>query len=453
MYLLSLKSEGLAHLSYVIGNDSQIIVIDPRRDISEYGRIASAKGAAITHIFETHRNEDYVVGSIPLAEKTGAEIWHGSQLPFEYGNAVSDGQIFDFEEFKLEVISTPGHTDESISIAIYDSSFGNEAVGVFTGDALFVGDVGRTDFFPDRADEVAGNLYESIFDKLLALGDQALIYPAHGAGSVCGSGMASREFSSLGYERKFNPRLQLSRKDFIKLKTGEHHYKPPYFSKMEEYNLTGSTISPVPTVQPISSSKLAEALGKGTQVVDIRTPEAFAGAFIPGSVAIPSDLLPVYAGWLLNYDIDIILVGDESTCIDTAIINLYRIGYDRVNSYLHGGIREWETDGNNFCNIPGIFAGDLAERINAEKKQTILDVRQKEEFDEGHLPGALHIYLGYLPDKLDEIPRNQPIITICDSGHRAIIAASILKKAGFENVKNCFGSLAACKQLNCKIVS
>ena len=443
----------MAHLSYIIGNKSQIIVIDPKRDISEYCKIASEKGAAITHIFETHRNEDYVVGSVPLAEKTGAEIWHGSQLPFEYGNALEDGQIFNFEEFKLKVINTPGHTDESISIAIYDSAFGDEAVGVFTGDALFIGDVGRTDFFPDRAEEVAGNLYDSIFNKLLPLGDQALIYPAHGAGSVCGSGMATREFSSLGYERKFNPKLQLSRKDFILFKTREQHYKPPYFAKMEKYNLTGSAPAYVTMAQPISAIQLALALDNEVQVVDIRTPEAFGGAFIPGSVAIPIDMLPVYAGWLLSYDKDIILVGDENTCINAAIINLYRIGYDRVSSYLNGGIHKWETSGNKFDNIPGIFAGDLKTRISTHRNLTILDVREKEKFDEGHLPGALHIYLGYLPDKLDEVPRHQPIITFCDSGRRAMIAASILKKAGFENVENCFGALAACKQLNCKIVS
>jgi hydroxyacylglutathione hydrolase len=453
MYLLSLKSEGLAHLSYVIGNDSQIIVIDPKRDISEYCEIASDKGAAITHIFETHRNEDYVVGSIPLAEKTGAEIWHGSQLPFEYGNAASDDQIFDFEEFKLKVINTPGHTDESISIAIYDSAFGDEAVGVFTGDALFVGDVGRTDFFPDRADEVAENLYDSIFKKLLPLGDQALIYPAHGAGSVCGSGMASREFSSLGYERKFNPKLQLARKEFVSYKTNEHHYKPPYFSKMEEYNLKGPKLSAIPIPWPVSTSQLIDALCNGAQAVDIRTPEAFGGAFIPGSVAIPSDMLPVYAGWLLNYDEDIILVGDENTCIDTAIINLYRIGYDRVHSFLHGGIQSWETSGNKFDHIPGIFAGDLTEKLKAGDNLTVLDVRKKEEFEDGHLPGALHIFLGHLPDRLDEIPRDKPVITFCDSGRRAMIATSILKKAGFEQVENCFGSIAACKKLDCKIIS
>ena len=265
--------------------------------------------------------------------------------------------------------------------------------------------------------------------------------------------MASREFSSLGYERKFNPKLQLSREDFIRVKTREHHYKPPYFSKMERYNLTGPDPSPVSQVQPISSPRLVQALAKGAQIVDIRTPEAFAGAFIPGSVAISTDMLPVYAGWLLNYDEDIILVTDENTCIDTAIINLYRIGYDRVNFYLHGGINEWETSGNRFDNIPGIFAGDLVKNLKKHTKQTVLDVRKKDEFDEGHLPGALHIYLGYLPKELEKIPRNKPIVTFCGSGRRAMIAASILKKAGFENVKNCFGSFAACEQLKCEIVS
>lgn len=453
MYLEKFKSSGLAHISYIIGNDTEMVVIDPKRDIDDYLDVASVKGVKITHIFETHRNEDYVIGSVPLAEKTGAQIWHGSQLPFEYGNQIEDGQVFEFAEFKLEVINTPGHTDESISIVIYDPGFGDEAVGVFTGDALFVGDVGRTDFFPERAAEVAGNLYDSIFKRLLPLGDQALLYPAHGAGSVCGSGMAPRDISSLGYERKFNPKLQLSREEFIKYKTSEHHYKPPYFSKMEEYNLKGPNPVAVPDIWPISPDQLIEALASGTQVVDIRPPEAFGGAFIPGSLSIPSNMLPVYAGWLLSYDKDIILVGDEKTCLNTAVVNLYRIGYDRVTSFLHGGIHRWETSGNKYDQIPGIFAGDLAQRIEAGDDLTVLDVRKKEEFEEGHLPGSLPVFLGFLPDRLDEIPRDKPVITFCGSGRRAIIAASILKKAGFEQVKNCFGSIAACRKLDCKIIS
>jgi hydroxyacylglutathione hydrolase len=453
MYLNKIKSEGLAHISYVIGDDQEMVVIDPKRDIDDYIEFAFANGVKITHIFETHRNEDYVIGSIPLAKKTGAQIWHGSQLPFEYGNATDDGQIFEFDEFKLEIISTPGHTDESISIAIYDPAFGDEAVGVFTGDALFIGDVGRTDFFPDRAAEVAGNLYDSIFNRLLPLGDQALIYPAHGAGSVCGSGMAEREFSSLGYERKFNPRLKLSREEFIRYKTGEHHCKPPYFSKMEEYNLKGPCLSPLPEPQPLSASQVADALPNSAQLVDIRTPEAFGGAFIPGSIAIPCDMLPVYAGWLLDSDQDIILAGDENTCLNSALLNFYRIGYDRVASYLHGGIHGWEISGKRFDHIPVIFAGDLAKNIESGDGITVLDVRKKEEFEEGHLPGALHIYLGYLPKQLDEIPRDKPIVTFCGSGRRAMIAASILKKAGFDQVENCFGSIDACRKLNCKIIS
>ena len=453
MYLLSLKSEGLAHLSYIIGNDSEMIVIDPRRDISEYCEIAARKRVAITHVFETHRNEDYVVGSIPLAQRTGAKIWHGEQLPFLYGNAVKNGQVFEFDEFKLEVINTPGHTDESISIAIYDSEFGDEAVGVFTGDALFVGDVGRTDFFPERTEEVAANLYDSIFKGLLPLGDQALIYPAHGAGSVCGSGMASREFSSLGYERKFNPRLQLSRDEFIRVKTQEHHYKPPYFARMEKYNLEGAPSIDNSLLPPISAQDVTKALKNGAQLLDVRTPEAIAGLFIPGSIAMPSKMIPAYAGWLLDYDKDIILISDGDTPLDVAVTNFYRIGYDRIKGYLRDGIHGWTAAGKTFDNIPGVFVGDLMKRVESQEQLTILDVRQVEEFEEGHLPGAMHLYLGYIPEQLDKVPRDQPIITFCGSGPRSLVAASILKRNGYKCVENCFGALAACKQLNCKIVS
>lgn len=453
MYLEKFKSKGLAHISYIIGNDTEMAVIDPKRDIEDYIYTASMKGVKITHIFETHRNEDYVIGSVPLAARTGAQIWHGSKLPFEYGNMVEDGQVFEFAEFKLKVINTPGHTDESISIVIYDPQFGDEAVGVFTGDALFIGDVGRTDFFPERAAEVAGNLYDSIFKRLLPLGDQALLFPAHGAGSVCGSGMANRDISSLGYERKFNPMLQLSREEFISNKTSEHHYKPPYFSKMEQYNLKGPNAVTVPDPQPISPNQLNDAFSCGSQVVDIRPPEAFAGAFIPGSISIPSNMLPVYAGWLLSYDKDIILVGDENTCLNTAVINLYRIGYERVKYFLHGGIHSWETSGSKYDHLKGIFAGDLAQRIESGDDLTILDVRKKEEFTKGHLPGAQHIFLGYLPDQLDKIQRDKTVVTFCGSGRRAIIAASILKNAGFEHVNNCFGSIAACRKLDCNIIS
>ncbi|HKJ64059.1 MAG TPA: MBL fold metallo-hydrolase, partial [Desulfopila sp.] len=202
MFLEKIKSEGIAHLSYIIGDGSEAAVIDPRRDCQIYIDTAAARGMSITRIFETHRNEDYVTGSQDLARKTGAAIHHGHKIDFAYGEDVAEGDSFALGDLRLEILETPGHTDESISIVIKDTNFGDDAVAVFTGDALFIGDVGRTDFFPDRAEEVAGLLFDSIFKTILPLGDQTILCPAHGAGSVCGGGMASREFSTLGYERQ-----------------------------------------------------------------------------------------------------------------------------------------------------------------------------------------------------------------------------------------------------------
>ncbi len=240
MFLEKVKSEGIAHLSYILGDGSEAVVIDPRRDCEVYINIADREGTRITRIFETHRNEDYVVGSQDLAHRTGATIHHGKGLDFSYGEDVSEGDSFELGDLRLTILETPGHTLESISIVVTDKNYGDDAVAVFTGDALFIGDVGRTDFYPDRAREVAGALYDSIFNKILPLGDQTILCPAHGAGSVCGDSMASREFSTLGHERLNNPVLQkTAREDFIEFKVNEHHYQPPYFRKMEEYNQHG----------------------------------------------------------------------------------------------------------------------------------------------------------------------------------------------------------------------
>jgi hydroxyacylglutathione hydrolase len=213
MFLEKIRLEGLAHLSYIIGHQGRAAVIDPRRDCRVYLEIASKHGARIAYIFETHRNQDYVIGSRDLARLIGATIYHGSRLDFKYGLPVADGDTFAIGNLKLKILETPGHTFESISIAVNDAGFGDETVAVFTGDALFVGDVGRTDFFPDREQEVAGLLFDSVFEKILPLGDHVILYPAHGAGSACGDRMAEREFSSLGLERLTNPALQKKSRD------------------------------------------------------------------------------------------------------------------------------------------------------------------------------------------------------------------------------------------------
>lgn len=454
MFLEIVKSEGLAHLSYILGGKGKAAVIDPKRDCRDYIDIARQKDAEITHIFETHRNEDYVIGSRELSDLTGAQIYHGGALDFKYGNPVKDDDTFALGDLIFKIIETPGHTYESISIAVYDKNFGDQAVGVFTGDALFIGDVGRTDFFPDRSEEVAGLLYDSVFNKLLPLGDHVILYPAHGSGSVCGGGMASREFSTLGYEKKFNPVLQKTDKnEFIKYKVNERHYQPPYFRRMEELNISGKApyISPDPIPRPLDANRFSELMDQGMTVVDIRSPEAFAGAFIPGSLALPLEMISSYAGWFLSHEAEVGIVADTYEKAQVAVRRFQRLGYDKVAGYLADGLLGWETAGRRYDRIPAVHAKELAGRIRKKEDFILLDVRKKNELETGYLPGTLHVYLGYLPDNLDKLDKNQRITTFCGSGVRAIIAASILKKNGFENVENSLGSMAACNAAGCPI--
>jgi hydroxyacylglutathione hydrolase len=455
MFLENIKSEGLAHLSYIIGHQGRAAVIDPRRDCRVYVEMANRSGARIEYIFETHRNEDYVIGSRDLARMTGAAIYHGGRLEFQYGQPVAEGDTFTLGDLRLRILETPGHTFESISVAVSDSGFGDEPVAVFTGDALFVGDVGRTDFFPERAQEVAGLLYDSLFKKILPLGDQAILYPAHGAGSVCGDGMAEREFSTLGLERRLNPALQKKDRDaFIRHKVSEHHDMPPYFRRMEAYNLEGSAppVEELAAPQPLTADSFAEKAQSGAIILDVRSPEAIGGALIPGSLGIPLAMIPAFAGWFLPYDRDLLLVVDDYDDAQTAFKYLTRIGYDRMAGYLYEGLHAWEVGGRPYQIIPAVHTGELVRRIEQKEDFLLLDVRKKSEYQEQRLPGATHLYVGELPDNLAKIPADKSIVTFCGSGQRAAIAATILKQEGYEKVENCLGSMAACAAVGCPLV-
>lgn len=455
MFLERVRSEGLGHNSYILGHGGKAAVIDPRRDCGIYLEIAYRHGAAITAIFETHRNEDYVIGSQELARLAGAQVYHGSRLDFRYGITVDQGDMFDLGDLRLVVLETPGHTFESISIAVKDSKFGKEAVAVFSGDTLFIGDVGRTDFFPENAEEMAGMLYDSIFEKLLPLGDHVILYPGHGAGSVCGKGMAARDFSTLGYERGFNPVLQIgSRKEFIRYKVQEHHYKPPYFRMMEKLNLEGiaPATSGIAGPRPLGAGEFVKAIENGALILDTRSPEAFAGAFIPGSTSIPLDMIPAFAGYFLPYDRKIVLVVQNYEDVATAVLYLRRLGYDYIQGYIAGGLRVWESSGRSYDRIPAVHIDELVRRIQLGDDFTLLDVRGIDEVRQGRLPGSVHIYLGELRQRLDEIPRDRPVTTYCENGSRGVIAASILKQSGFEAVEDSLGSMAACMALGCPII-
>lgn len=455
MFMESLYTPGVAQLSYIFGDDGQAAVIDPRRDVNAYLEIAHRQGAKITHIFETHRNEDFVVGSLELARRTGAEIYHGSQLDFQYGKPVNEGDAFQIGNIKLSILHTPGHTMESISIVYRDLAFSDDPLGVFTGDALFIGDVGRTDFYPDRAEEVAGLLYDSIFQKLLPLGEHVLLWPAHGAGSVCGAGIAERGFSTLGYERMHNPVLQKTdREAFIHFKVNEAHFYPPYFRQMEKYNLEGAPqLDQLPIPKPSTSSEIVQAADDGMLLVDIRSPEAYAGAHVPKSFSLPLDMLPAFAGMFLPYDQPIGLIVEEYSQIEAAVRGLIRVGYDRVVGFLAGGLYSLETSGRRYDRIEAIHITDLEQRLDDGKGFTLLDVRSKEEFESGHLRTAVHLYVGDLPTKLDQIPSGRPITTFCESGQRATIAAAFLKRQGMEPVEVCLGSMAACSHVVCQVIN
>ena len=450
-----IKSEGLAHLSYFVGSGNEAIVIDPRRDCQIYLDIARREGMKIKYIFETHRNEDYVIGSLELKELTDAEIYHGKGVDFKYGIFVSDGQEFNFGSMKLTALHTPGHTDESMSYALTYPESGKAPLMVFTGDALFVGDVGRTDLYgPEEIPRMAANLYESIFNKILPLGDGVILCPAHGAGSLCGGAISKREYSTLGLERIQNPALQRTDKEkFIKFKLEEKLEFPPYFKKMEQYNLQGPPLlKGLPVPELLFPKEFVKEMEKGAMVVDTRMPHSFGGAHIKGSYGIWLKGLPYYAGWVLPYDKPILLVLEEKDQLETAVSYLVRIGYDSIAGFLNGGISSWYMKALPVESLNLISVQSLKDKIEKNEEMVILDVRRDEEWEKGHIEGARHVYVGHLEENLDKVPRNSPIIVYCDSSRRSNIAASILKKKGYDMVYNVLGSMTAWKNAGYKVV-
>jgi len=446
MIFQRIKSEGLAHLSYFVGSGNEAIVIDPRRDCQVYVDLARKEGMKIKYIFETHRNEDYIIGSLELKKLTGAVIYHGTGVDFKYGNFLSDGQEFNFGSMKLTALHTPGHTDESMSYSLEDLDSGREPIMVFTGDALFIGEVGRTDLYgSEEAPRMASNLYESIFNKILPLGDQVILCPAHGSGSVCGAAISKREESTLGLERLQNPALQRTEKEeFVKFKLQEKLEFPPYFEKMEQDNLQGPPLlQGLPVPELLFPGEFKAEMEKGATVVDTRMPHSFGGAHIKGSYSIWLNGLPSFAGWVLPYDKPLLLVMEEKDQLETAVRHLIRLGYDNIAGFLNGGIAAWYMKALPVDGFNTISVQDLKEKLEKREEVVILDVRKKKEWNGGHIEGARHIYVGDLEKNLEKVPKKYPIITYCDSSRRSSMAASILKKNGYDKVYNVLGSITA----------
>lgn len=444
MILEKVKTPGLSHLSYLIGSGSEAAVIDPRRDCDIYIEKARAEGLTITHIFETHRNEDLVSGAPILAGLTGAKVLHGPNAAGDvaYAETAREGDEFSIGQLRIRVLETPGHTDDSLSFVLHDTAYPEGAVGVFTGDALFVGDVGRTDFYPDREREVAGLLYDSL-QKLLSLGDQTLLYPAHGAGSVCGSGMAEREFSTIGHERANNPRLQIAdREKFIEAKLAEVHYQPPYFRLMERLNLEGG--SPAPRIGRPKVLTLDQLEASGADhLIDVREPGAWCAGHIAGSYCIPASMIPAFAGWFVGEDETIALIASDQSALQAASEHLIRIGLDNiVGGYT--GVIPAAAQGRDLGQVPMIKTDEVARRLEQETASwSLIDVRAADERENAKIQGSRHIYAGHLNEDWKELDPLQSYTLMCASGMRATVAASWLASKGFKNVDVYLGSMGA----------
>ncbi|QDM40381.1 MBL fold metallo-hydrolase [Altererythrobacter sp. TH136] len=446
MILEKIKTPGLSHLSYLVGSGGKAAVIDPRRDCEIYVEKARAEGLEITHILETHRNEDFVSGAPVLAEMTGATVFHGPNADGEvvYAQTTREGDRHKIGSLEIAVLETPGHTFDHVAYALFDSDYPEGAVGVFTGDALFIGDVGRTDFYPDRKREVSGLLFDSL-RKICGVGDQAIVYPAHGAGSVCGSGMADREFSTIGHERRNNSLLQIEdRAAFIDRKVNENHYQPPYFRLMERLNLVGGEPAPrTARPAPLSLDQLASC--GADHLVDVREPLAYASGHLPGSINLPVDMVPAFAGWFIREGETVALIGSAHDQLEEAMEHLVRIALDNVlGGYV--GVVPAAAEGTPMRLIPMIDTETVERRLAGDRADwTLLDVRDADERAEESIEGSHHIYVGELNDRWRELDPSRRYTLMCASGMRATIAAGWLESKGVAKVDVYLGSMGAWK--------
>lgn len=447
-------SEGLAHYSYLIGDKNQALVIDPRRDVEVYVELASDAGMRIAYILETHRNEDYFVGSMELAQRTGAEVWHADgQWDYRYGNNVRPGQKWKVGRLEFEAISTPGHTPGSMSYLLRDPT--GLASMVFCGDALLAGEVGRIDLMGrEMAAENAGLLYDSLFGKLLPLGDEIIVCPAHGSGSACGESIAERLWTTIGLERKHNPRLQAeSRREFVAALLKSQPERPPYFSRMEKVNLEGAPIQgALPNIMPLDPKEF-QTRSIGAQILDTRQELAYGAAHIPGAQFIWLDGLASFAGWFLSYDQPILLVG-ESNDHEKATRILVRLGFDNIAGFLAGGMLNWHMSGRESASIRTLTVNEICQLrdIDIVEPLWILDVRSDSELEkDGRIDGAQHIHLTEIAARMNEVPKNKTVYIFCGSGMRSMVTASFLEARGWNDLAVILGGIAGWRSMKCPI--
>jgi hydroxyacylglutathione hydrolase len=451
LLLERIVSAGLAHYSYLVGDKNQSLVIDPRRDVDDYIKMATGAGMSIAYVLETHRNEDYFVGSMELAGRTGAQVWHADgQWDYQYGQPAVAGQKWKVGRLEIEAIATPGHTPGSMSYLLRDPA--GISWMLFCGDTLFAGEVGRIDLLgKESAAENAGMLYESLFERLLPLGDEVILCPAHGSGSVCGELIAERLWTTIGLEKKHNARLQESQEQFVASLLKSQLDRPPYFSRMEKVNLEGRPIlGALPSPRPMDARSFS-ALSEKAQILDTRQELAFAAAHVPGSQFIWMDGLASFAGWFLSYDRPILLVG-EGNYVENIVAILLRLGFDDIAGFLAGGMLNWHMAGMESAAIRTLTVQEFCRLMDGGGPIRVLDVRfESELLKDGKISAAQHIPLTALSERMDEVPKEKDVYIFCGSGMRSMVAASFLKARGWERLAVILGGMAGWRSSKCPI--
>lgn len=439
--------DGIAHLSYLVGGKTSCAIIDPKRDVEDYVAAAKRLGLKITHILETHLHADFVSGHIDLARRTGAKIYAPRSGGCTYDHeAVGEGDVFDIEDMRVEVLDTPGHTPDGVCYVFTDRSRGEQPAVVFTGDTLFVGDVGRPDLFPGRGDELASQLFSNLRNKLLKLPEVCLVYPAHGAGSLCGKAMGAMRISTIGYEREFNPVLQYATEaEFKEALLAGMPEAPDHFARCSDINRRGpAPMADLPLPRPLSPGELQELAERGHTVLDTRDYSSFGGAHVPGACNIDAaHNFSTFAGWLLPADKPIVLVAASDAQVPQLATMLRRVGLDDVVGYLEGGMNPWIVSGMPIERIPTTTIFEARRLCEEKMPATFLDVRAAGEWELSHIDGALHLPLPDTRARHAELDREATMVLVCKSGARASTAGSILQRQGFKNLTVMAGGMTA----------
>jgi glyoxylase-like metal-dependent hydrolase (beta-lactamase superfamily II)/rhodanese-related sulfurtransferase len=443
----------LAHASYLIGDEATgtAAVVDPQRDIDQYVTFGAAHSLQIKHVFLTHLHADFIAGHLELRDRVGAKIYLGAAAKAGYAfTPLHDGDIVELGRVRLKALETPGHTPESISLVVYDlDASDTQPQAVLTGDTLFIGDVGRPDLRAAlgwSAGELGGMLFDSLHKKLLALPDQSLVYPAHGAGSLCGKALSKETVSTLGEQRRSNYALQpMSREEFIQVVTADQPEAPAYFNydavlNSKERPTLDSTLA---RVNPIPLDGVLALQEIGAQILDTRDPAEFAAAHLAGSINIGlAGQYATWAGTILDREHPIVIIAEAGREAEAAT-RLGRIGFDHVVGYLQDGLHSLESRPELVASTERLSAPFAAERLSSPEPPLVVDVRAPRERAQKCIAGSVAMPLNHLAQEFDKLPKNRPLLVYCAGGYRSSIAASLLQRGGFASVGEIAGGIAA----------